>query len=84
MKSAPVGTFLGSKRLSTIPRRIRLIFGPKFKLIPKNPIFYVGAEMGAHSLDNPEPEQFLTDSPCMCADITRNSGGIAVLMVQTT
>jgi hypothetical protein len=34
MKSAPVGT-LG---VSMIPRRVWLIFGPKFKLIPKNPI----------------------------------------------
>jgi hypothetical protein len=37
--------------------------------------------MGAHSSDNlctPEPEQFLTDSPYMCADLSGNSAGIAV------
>jgi hypothetical protein len=56
MKSAPIGT----GRSSMIPRRVWLIFEPKFKLITKDPILcrcrdessLFGQSLGTTSLNN--------------------------------
>jgi hypothetical protein len=74
MKSATIGT----SRFSMIPRRVWLIFGPKFKLIPKNPTLRRCRDTLRTIPGASEPEQSLAESPYMCADLTRNSGGRAV------